>query len=233
CSSRPTRWASRARWPTRWSSCTPGGCTSAARLSRCSATRSRSARASSCAACADLVTLSSACPPPVTWGRRRRRRRRRTGVDGEVDARMHGTSIGFVGTGPMGAPMARNLLAAGYDVALWNRTAAKAQAVAGNEPRATVASTPAQVARPVVVVMLPDLPQVRDVVDRPDGLRAGWRAAGTTDPVLVVMSTVSAVDVRAWATELAAEGVRLVDAPVSGGVEGAEAGRLSIMAGGA
>jgi len=146
---------------------------------------------------------------------------------------MHGTSIGFVGTGPMGAPMARNLLAAGYDVALWNRTAAKAQAVAGNEPRATVASTPAQVARPVVVVMLPDLPQVRDVVDRPDGLRAGWRAAGTTDPVLVVMSTVSAVDVRAWATELAAEGVRLVDAPVSGGVEGAKAGRLSIMAGGA
>ncbi|MFE5335352.1 NAD(P)-dependent oxidoreductase [Isoptericola sp. NPDC056573] len=146
---------------------------------------------------------------------------------------MQGTSIGFVGTGPMGAPMARNLLAAGFDVALWNRTAAKAEAVAVGEPRATVAATPAEMARPVVVVMLPDLPQVRDVVDRPDGLRAGWRAAGVADPVLVVMSTVSPVAVTAWAEQLAADGIRLVDAPVSGGVEGAVAGSLSIMAGGA
>ncbi|MEU2201795.1 NAD(P)-dependent oxidoreductase [Isoptericola sp. NPDC019482] len=140
--------------------------------------------------------------------------------------------IGFVGTGPMGAPMARNLLAAGFDVALWNRTAAKAEAVADGEPRATVAATPSEAARPVVVVMLPDLPQVRDVVDRPDGLREGWRSAQTADPVLVVMSTVSPVEVTAWAQELAADGIRLVDAPVSGGVEGAVAGSLSIMAGG-
>jgi len=146
---------------------------------------------------------------------------------------MQGTSVGFVGTGPMGAPMARNVLAAGFDVALWNRTAAKAEAVAEGEARATVAATPAEAARPVVVVMLPDLPQVRDVVDRPDGLREGWHAAGTTDPVLVVMSTVSPVEVKAWAEELAADGIRLVDAPVSGGVEGAVAGSLSIMAGGA
>ncbi|MFE6969391.1 NAD(P)-dependent oxidoreductase [Isoptericola sp. NPDC057653] len=146
---------------------------------------------------------------------------------------MLSTSIGFVGTGPMGAPMARNLLAAGFDVALWNRTAAKAEAAARDQPLATVAATPADAARPVVVVMLPDLPQVRDVVERPDGLRAGWAAAGVVDPVLVVMSTVSPVAVTAWAQELAADGVRLVDAPVSGGVEGAVAGSLSIMAGGA
>ncbi|MFB7799249.1 NAD(P)-dependent oxidoreductase [Isoptericola sp. NPDC056134] len=146
---------------------------------------------------------------------------------------MQRTSIGFVGTGPMGAPMARNLLAAGFDVALWNRTPEKAEAVAEGESRATVAATPAEVARSVVVVMLPDLPQVRDVVHRPDGLRAGWRAAGVGDPVLVVMSTVSPVEVAAWAKELAADGIRLVDAPVSGGVEGAVAGSLSIMAGGA
>lgn len=146
---------------------------------------------------------------------------------------MHGMSIGFVGTGPMGAPMARNVLAAGFDVALWNRTPSRARAVADGEPRATVAASPAEVARPVVVAMLPDLPQVRDVVDRPDGLRAGWRAAGTADPLLVVMSTLSPVEVTAWAQELAADGIRLVDAPVSGGVEGAVAGSLSIMAGGA
>ncbi|WP_166846014.1 NAD(P)-dependent oxidoreductase [Isoptericola sp. BMS4] len=141
--------------------------------------------------------------------------------------------VGFLGTGPMGAPMARHLLAAGFDVALWNRTTARAAAVAEDEPRATVAATPADAARPVVVAMLPDLPQVRDVVDRADGLRAGWAAAGVADPVLVVMSTVSPVAVAAWASELAADGVRLVDAPVSGGVEGAEAGTLSVMAGGA
>ncbi|MGF0116000.1 NAD(P)-dependent oxidoreductase [Promicromonospora sp. Marseille-Q5078] len=146
---------------------------------------------------------------------------------------MQGTTIGFVGTGPMGAPMARNLLAAGFDVALWNRTTSRAEDVARDEAHATVAATPADVARPVVVVMLPDLPQVRDVVERPDGLLAGWRAAGVADPVLVVMSTVSPVAVTAWAQELAADGVRLVDAPVSGGVEGAVAGSLSIMAGGA
>ncbi|MGW8568368.1 NAD(P)-dependent oxidoreductase [Isoptericola sp. NPDC055881] len=146
---------------------------------------------------------------------------------------MRGTPVGFVGTGPMGAPMARNLLAAGYDVALWNRTAARAEDVARDQPLATVAARPADAARPVVVVMLPDLPQVRDVVERPDGLRAGWSAAGVADPVLVVMSTVSPVAVTAWAAELAATGVRLVDAPVSGGVEGAVAGSLSIMAGGA
>ncbi|WP_176168802.1 NAD(P)-dependent oxidoreductase [Krasilnikoviella flava] len=142
-------------------------------------------------------------------------------------------SIGFVGTGPMGAPMAQNLLAAGFDVALWNRTAVRAEDVARGEQRATVAATPADAARPVVVVMLPDLPQVRDIVERPDGLREGWRAAGVTDPVLVVMSTVSPVAVAEWARELAAEGIRLVDAPVSGGVEGAVAGSLSIMVGGA
>ena len=146
---------------------------------------------------------------------------------------MRGTSIGFVGTGPMGAPMARNLLEAGFDVALWNRTASRAEDVARDQPRATVAATPAEAARAAVVVMLPDLPQVRDVVERPDGLLAGWRAAEVADPVLVVMSTVSPVAVTAWAEELAADGVRLVDAPVSGGVEGAVAGSLSIMAGGA
>jgi len=141
--------------------------------------------------------------------------------------------VGFVGLGPMGAPMARNLLAAGFDVALWNRTASKAQDTAADQPRATVAATPADAARPVVIAMLPDLPQVRDVVDRPDGLRAGWKATGIDHPLLVVMSTVSPVDVADWARELAADGIGLVDAPVSGGVEGAEAGTLSIMAGGA
>jgi 2-hydroxy-3-oxopropionate reductase len=140
--------------------------------------------------------------------------------------------VGFVGLGPMGAPMASNLLDAGFDVALWNRTAARAEAVAESRPGATVAGTPAGAARPVVVAMLPDLPQVRDVVDRPDGLRAGWAAAAVERPVLVVMSTVSPVEVERWAAELAADGVRLVDAPVSGGVEGAAAGSLSVMAGG-
>lgn len=80
--------------------------------------------------------------------------------------------------------------------------------------------------------MLPDLPHVIEQVERPNGLRAGWAAAGVHEPLLVVMGTVSPVAVSRWGSELETSGVRLVDAPVSGGVQGAEEGRLSIMVGG-
>jgi 2-hydroxy-3-oxopropionate reductase len=141
-------------------------------------------------------------------------------------------AVGFAGLGPMGLPMARALLDAGAPVSLWNRTAVKAERLAAGHDLAEVASTPADAARPVVVTMLPDLPQVQQIVDAPDGLRAGWSAAGIDGPVLVVMGTVSPVAVADWAEVLRADGIRLVDAPVSGGVEGAASRRLSIMVGG-
>lgn len=136
--------------------------------------------------------------------------------------------VGFLGLGPMGLPMARALVAAGLDVTVWNRTIARADPLRGS---ATVADTPAAAARPVTLTMLPDLPQVMDLVDRADGLRAGWAAQALDRPVLVVMGTVSPVAVAQYADRLASEGITVVDAPVSGGPVGAAERRLSIMVG--
>ncbi len=137
-------------------------------------------------------------------------------------------TVGFLGLGGMGLPMATNLARAGFDVVAWNRSrpALKTAGAAG----CRMAADPAEVAAtaPVVVTMLPDLPQVEALLQAPDGLLApGERAMDT----LVVMGTVSPVRVRALAEELTARGVTVVDAPVSGGVTGAVQGTLSIMAG--
>ncbi|MCW5950922.1 MAG: NAD(P)-dependent oxidoreductase [Propionibacteriaceae bacterium] len=139
--------------------------------------------------------------------------------------------VSLCGLGPMGLPIARRLLAAGIDLTVWNRTTAKAQALASEGAR--LASTPADAATQIVLTVLPDLPQVQDVVERPGGLADGWTARGVTAPVLVVHGTVSPRDVKAYATDLAqAHHVTVIDAPLSGGTVGAAAGTLSIMVGG-
>jgi 2-hydroxy-3-oxopropionate reductase len=136
--------------------------------------------------------------------------------------------VGFVGLGNMGRPMARNLVRAGHRVVVWNRSAGPAGELAAAGAR--LARTPAELARaaPAVLTMLPDLPQVEDVLFRDGGLLAGMGRGS----VLVVMGTVSPVDVRALGARLDAAGVALVDAPVSGGDVGAEQAALSIMVGG-
>lgn len=143
--------------------------------------------------------------------------------------------MGFVGLGPMGGPMARAVAAGGLDLTVWNRTTSKAEDLARELPSVRVAGSPSEAAADIVIAMLHDLPQTRDVVHRPDGLLSGWaqRPSGAPEPVLVVTSTVSPVEVREWAGELAGAGVRLVDAPVSGGPLGAQERRLSIMVGAA
>jgi len=135
---------------------------------------------------------------------------------------------GFVGLGVMGRPMARNLLRAGHRVVVWNRSAGPAAELAA--AGATVARTPAELATaaPVVLTMLPDLPQVEEVLQRDDGLLAGMDRGS----VLVVMGTVSPVAVRDLGARLEPAGVAVVDAPVSGGDVGAEQATLSIMVGG-
>ncbi|ROQ04499.1 2-hydroxy-3-oxopropionate reductase [Rathayibacter sp. PhB93] len=139
--------------------------------------------------------------------------------------------LSLLGLGPMGAPMARNLLAAG-PLTVWNRTASRAAPFA--ELGAVVAPTPAAAAGDVVLTVLPDLVQVESLLMGEDGLLAGWRAAGIAAPVLVVHGTVSPIAVAALARRLAAEhGVQVVDAPLSGGTVGARDGTLSIMVGGA
>ena len=138
-------------------------------------------------------------------------------------------SVALIGTGPMGAPIARNILAGQVPLTLWNRTPEKARAIRGG----TVAAAPAAAAREVVLTVLPDLPQVAALLPGEEGLLAGWRSAGIEHPVLVVHGTVSPVAVAEFADDcLRNWGVTVVDAPLSGGTIGAEEGRLSIMVGG-
>jgi 3-hydroxyisobutyrate dehydrogenase-like beta-hydroxyacid dehydrogenase len=132
----------------------------------------------------------------------------------------------------MGAPMAANLVRDLGALTVWNRNPEKAAPVVALGARQ--APTPAEAAADVVLTVLPDLPQVEVVLGGPDGLLAGWRRRRIADPTLVVHGTVSPVGMRELAAALRSEhGVRVVDAPMSGGVPGAEGGSLSLMVGGA
>ena len=137
-------------------------------------------------------------------------------------------TIGVVGTGIMGAPMAVNLAKAGYDVVAYNRTPAKAEALAGDGVRVARSIAELGGAAPIVITMVPDTPDVLDVVEGPDGL-AWSMAAGS---VLIDMSTIAPGATRELAERLAERGIAMLDAPVSGGSWGAQQASLTIMAGG-
>ena len=134
----------------------------------------------------------------------------------------------MLGLGIMGGGMAANLQKAGFPLTVYNRTAARTQqfVAAG----ASVAATPAELAAgcDVVLVCVSDTPDVEAVLFGPDGVAAG-AAAGT---LVVDASTIAPAATRDFAARLADQGVALVDAPVSGGAEGAKNGTLSIMVGG-
>jgi 3-hydroxyisobutyrate dehydrogenase len=136
--------------------------------------------------------------------------------------------VGFAGLGIMGAGMARNLLRAGHAVGVYNRTAAKAEPLV--EAGATQASSPKELAEASQVVMLcvSDTPDVEALLFGDDGLAAGLRPGA----LVIDCSTVSPEATRTWAAQLAELNVDFVDAPVSGGSEGAQKGTLSIMVGG-
>ncbi len=137
-------------------------------------------------------------------------------------------SVAFLGLGTMGLPMAGRLLDAGFTTTVWNRTAGKAEALATSG--ATVADSPAAAARDadIVVVMVSDTPDVEEVVFGPAGAANGLRSGA----LLVDMSTISPAATRGFASRVAAGGASWLDAPVSGGSEGAQQGTLSIMVGG-
>ncbi|MDZ7801268.1 MAG: NAD(P)-dependent oxidoreductase [Trueperaceae bacterium] len=136
--------------------------------------------------------------------------------------------VGFVGLGTMGAPMAGRLIEAGFEVRVHNRTRAKEEPLA--QAGATRAETPRDAARgaDVVITMVGDTPDVDEVVLGPDGVRDGLEAGS----VLVDMSTIDPERTRHIAAEVAARNATMVDAPCSGGSEGARNGTLSIMIGG-
>ena len=138
-------------------------------------------------------------------------------------------SIGFIGLGIMGLPMARNLLKAGFELTVVGGHA-KAAVEELQGAGATVVATPREVAAAtdLVVTCLPDTPDVREVVAGPDGVLDEARR-GT---IIVDHSTIAPLAAREIAAECEKRGVAFLDAPVSGGQQGAIAGTLSIMVGG-
>jgi 2-hydroxy-3-oxopropionate reductase len=140
-------------------------------------------------------------------------------------------SAGFVGLGLMGAPMAANLLKAGWSVTAWNRSPAALDGfeALGGGRTADVASLRNE---PVIIFMLPDLSFIEEAAS---GLLDEWRLAPPRPGTLVVvMSSVSPVAVREFGSrvfEASGGNAVVVDAPVSGGTKGAQDGTLAIMAG--
>ncbi|MDF2997538.1 MAG: NAD(P)-dependent oxidoreductase [Xanthobacteraceae bacterium] len=140
--------------------------------------------------------------------------------------------VGFIGLGTMGREMARNLIEAGcivraYDV---RREAIDELTALGAE----AASSPADAARDadIAITMLPDTPQVEEVVYGAGGPKSGLLTNPPRGRLIADMSTISPVAVRRMAADLKAAGIDMVDAPVSGGPIGAKNATLSIMAGG-
>ena len=137
--------------------------------------------------------------------------------------------IGFIGIGQMGSRMAKRLLEAGYDLTVHdiNRDAAGALLDQG----AKWANTPKVIAElcSVVISMLPGPHEVEQVVYGPEGLMAGWKKGD----IYMDMSTSLPSTTRQVAKDAEPKGVAVLDAPVTGGVPGAEAGTLTIMVGGA
>ncbi len=136
--------------------------------------------------------------------------------------------IGFIGLGIMGGPMARNLIGAGHELVVHSRHRSAAEALEAQG--AQWADTPRAVAEQAdtIITMLPDSPQVREVLDGEQGVLRAARE-GT---LVVDMSTISPIVTVELAGSARAQGVGMVDAPVSGGDVGARQGTLSIMAGG-
>ena len=137
--------------------------------------------------------------------------------------------IGFIGLGIMGRPMSRNLLKAGYQVVGYNRSRAAGEdlARAGGTAAASVAEVAEQCS--LIVTMLPNSPEVAEVALGPGGLAERARP-GT---LLADMSSIAPLAAREIHGRLAEKGLRMIDAPVSGGEPKAVDGTLSVMAGGA
>ncbi len=130
-------------------------------------------------------------------------------------------NVGFAGLGRMGLPMARRILAAGFSLAVWNRTPGRAEELAAQGARA--AATPREVAggAEVVVTMLTDARAVEDVLLGENGVFAGLAPGG----VVVDMSTIGPVAARAFVAEARSRGSSFVDAPVGGSVRRPRRGR--------
>jgi 2-hydroxy-3-oxopropionate reductase len=136
--------------------------------------------------------------------------------------------LGFIGLGTMGREMAAHLVAAGHTVQAFDVDTKAVDALRLKGAKASTGVIEAAAGAEAVILMLPDTPQVEDVI-RQDGGLLSHPPAGR---LVIDMSTISPLATRRLSAELAAKGVAMVDAPVSGGPTGAQAAKLSIMVGG-
>lgn len=137
--------------------------------------------------------------------------------------------LGFLGLGTMGYPMARNLLRAGHDVALWSHTAAKAKELAAAE-KGKFASTPKEVAQHAecLFICVGDTAMAEHVILGPEGIVEGARAG----LIVADASTISPSGSRRIGIELARKSIHYMDVPCTGSTPGANAGTLTFMVGG-
>jgi len=141
---------------------------------------------------------------------------------------MSNPTIGFIGLGIMGKPMARNLLKAGYSLVVHNRSRGAVDELAKEGAQAAVSSKEIAERSGTIITMLPDSPDVDLVYAGAQGIFSGLRS----ESLLIDMSSITPVVARKLAAEAEKRGCDMVDAPVSGGEAGAISATLSIMIGG-
>jgi 2-hydroxy-3-oxopropionate reductase len=136
--------------------------------------------------------------------------------------------VGFIGLGIMGRPMALNLVKAGYDLTVYDTNLEPVKELVGAGAQAGTNSADVAAKSDVIVTMLPNSPEVKEVVLGQDGILDGAKA-GT---IVVDMSSIAPLACQEVAAKLAEKGVEMLDAPVSGGEPKAIEGTISIMVGG-
>jgi 3-hydroxyisobutyrate dehydrogenase len=136
--------------------------------------------------------------------------------------------VAFIGMGTMGVPMALNILKAGHEVTVHNRTRKKEEPLAQAGAQRAASPREAAVGAEIIVTCVSDTPDVEEIVLEDDGVIHGAHQGA----ILVDMSTISPIATRRIADALKEKGIKMLDAPVSGGSEGAQNGTLTIMVGG-
>ena len=136
--------------------------------------------------------------------------------------------VAFIGLGTMGIGMSLNILKAGHEVTVQNRTRQKEEAVAKKGANRAPSPREAAEGAEIIVTMVSDTPDVEEVVLGANGVIHG----APQGAIVIDMSTISPAATRQMADELGQKGIKMLDAPVSGGPEGAQNGTLAIMVGG-
>ena len=137
-------------------------------------------------------------------------------------------TIGFIGLGIMGKPMAKNLINAGYPLVVYNRTSSKAQELVALGAHQVHSPKEVATRSEIIITMVADSPEVEQVILGPEGVSEGARPGS----VVIDMTSISPIVTQTIAAELAKKNVAMLDAPVSGGEVGAIQATLSIMVGG-